>query len=190
MAGRNSIRFGDYIQAMYVDMQKVPFQELMPEPLFDRHGNEFPQPVPKMKLGGGDVVKILQPYLSTRFIDQARAVVPLAIYLALFQYMVLKTPVMDASIIAGGLFAVMIGLMMFMEGLKLGLMPFGEVIGNTLPRKLPLAGVLLIAFLLGIGVTFAEPAIGALQVAGSIVDPAKAPYLFTLLNDRSGATVL
>ena len=189
MSGRNSIRFGDYIQAMYVDMQKVPYQELMPEPLFDRHGNEYPQPVPKMKLGGGDVVKILQPYLSTRFIDQARAVVPLAIYLALFQYMVLRTPVMDASIIAGGLFAVMIGLMMFMEGLKLGLMPFGEVIGNTLPRKLPLAGVLLIAFLLGIGVTFAEPAIGALQVAGSIVDPAKAPYLFTLLNDRSGATV-
>ena len=189
MSGRNSIRFGDYIQAMYVNMQKVPFQELMPEPLFDRHGNEFPQPVPKMKLGGGDVVKILQPYLSTRFIDQVRAVVPLAIYLALFQYMVLRTPVMDASIIAGGLFAVMIGLMMFMEGLKLGLMPFGEVIGNTLPRKLPLAGVLLIAFLLGIGVTFAEPAIGALQVAGSIVDPAKAPYLFTLLNDRSGATV-
>ena len=189
MSGRNSIRFGDYIQAMYVDMQKIPFQELMPEPLFDRHGNEFPQPVPKMKLGGGDVVKILQPYLSTRFIDQARAVVPLAIYLALFHYVVLRTPVMDASIIAGGLFAVMIGLMMFMEGLKLGLMPFGEVIGNTLPRKLPLAGVLLIAFLLGIGVTFAEPAIGALQVAGSIVDPAKAPYLFTLLNDRSGATV-
>ena len=189
MSGRNSIRFGDYIQAMYVDMQKIPFQELMPEPLFDRHGNEFPQPVPKMKLGGGDVVKILQPYLSTRFVDQARAVVPLAIYLALFQYLVLRTPVMDASIIAGGLFAVMIGLMMFMEGLKLGLMPFGEVIGNTLPRKLPLAGVLLIAFLLGIGVTFAEPAIGALQVAGSIVDPAKAPYLFTLLNDRSGATV-
>jgi len=162
----------------------------MPEPLFDRHGNEHPQPVPKMKLGGGDIFKILQPYLSTRFIDQARAVVPLAIYLALFQYLVLQTPVMDASIIAGGLFAVMIGLMMFMEGLKLGLMPFGEIIGNTLPRKLPLTGVLFIAFLLGIGVTFAEPAIGALQVAGSIVDPEQAPYLFTLLNDRSGATVL
>ena len=143
-----------------------------------------------MKLGGSDIFKILQPYLSTRFIDQARAVVPLAIYLALFQYLVLQTPVMDASIIAGGLFAVMIGLMMFMEGLKLGLMPFGEIIGNTLPRKLPLAGVLFIAFLLGIGVTFAEPAIGALQVAGSIVDPEQAPYLFTLLNDRSGATVL
>lgn len=190
MSRRKTIRFGDYIQAMSIDSQKIPYQELMPEPLFDRHGNEHPQPVPKMKLGGGDILKILQPYLSTRFIDQARAVVPLAIYLALFQYLVLQTPVMDASIIAGGLFAVMIGLMMFMEGLKLGLMPFGEIIGNTLPRKLPLAGVLFIAFLLGIGVTFAEPAIGALQVAGSIVDPEQAPYLFTLLNDRSGATVL
>ena len=190
MSRRKTIRFGDYIQAMSIDSQKIPYQELMPEPLFDRYGNEHPQPVPKMKLGGGDIFKILQPYLSTRFIDQARAVVPLAIYLALFQYLVLQTPVMDASIIAGGLFAVMIGLMMFMEGLKLGLMPFGEIIGNTLPRKLPLAGVLFIAFLLGIGVTFAEPAIGALQVAGSIVDPEQAPYLFTLLNDRSGATVL
>ncbi len=190
MSRRKTIRFGDYIQAMSIDSQKIPYQELMPEPLFDRHGNEHPQPVPKMKLGSGDIFKILQPYLSTRFIDQARAVVPLAIYLALFQYLVLQTPVMDASIIAGGLFAVMIGLMMFMEGLKLGLMPFGEIIGNTLPRKLPLTGVLFIAFLLGIGVTFAEPAIGALQVAGSIVDPEQAPYLFTLLNDRSGATVL
>ncbi len=190
MSQRKTIRFGDYIQAMSIDSQKIPYQELMPEPLFDRHGNEHPQPVTKMKLGGGDIFKILQPYLSTRFIDQARAVVPLAIYLALFQYLVLQTPVMDASIISGGLFAVMIGLMMFMEGLKLGLMPFGEIIGNTLPRKLPLAGVLFIAFLLGIGVTFAEPAIGALQVAGSIVDPEQAPYLFTLLNDRSGATVL
>lgn len=190
MSRKNSMRFGDFVQAMSVDSQRLPFQELMPEPLFDRHGNEYPQPVPKMKLGGGDVVRILQPYLSTRFMGQARAVVPLALYLGLFQYLVLQTPVMDASIIAGGLLAVMVGLMMFMEGLKLGLMPFGEVIGNTLPRKLPLAGVLFIAFLLGIGVTFAEPAIGALQVAGSIVDPEKAPYLFTLLNDRSGTTVL
>ncbi len=190
MSRRNSMRFGDFIQAMSVDSQRVPFQEMMPEPLFDRHGKEYPQPVPKMKLGGGEVVKILQPYLSTRFMDQARAVVPLALYLGLFQYLVLQTPVMDASTIAGGLLAVMVGLMMFMEGLKLGLMPFGEVIGNTLPRKLPLAGVLFIALLLGIGVTFAEPAIGALQVAGSIVDPEKAPYLFTLLNDRSGTTVL
>ena len=114
MARRNTIRFGDYIQAMSIDSQKIPLQELMPEPLFDRHGKEHPQPVTKMKLGGGDVLKILQPYLSTRFIDQARAFVPLALYLALFHYLVLQPPFMVASMIAGGLFSVMIVLCMFM----------------------------------------------------------------------------
>ena len=59
MSRRNTLRFGDFIQAMSVDSQRVPFGELMPEPLFDRHGNEHPQPVPKMKLGSGDILKIL-----------------------------------------------------------------------------------------------------------------------------------
>lgn len=125
MSRRNTLRSGDFIQAMSVDSQRVPFGELMPEPLFDRHGNEFPQPVPKMKLGGGDIVKILQPYLSTRFMDQARAVVPLALYLGGFQYLVLQTPVMDAIVIAGGLLAVMVGLMMFMRDALRGCGLFG-----------------------------------------------------------------
>ena len=67
-----------------------------------------------------------------------------------------------------GLLEVIVGLMLFMEGLKLGLMPFGEVIGNTLPKKSPPL-VLLVALLLGVGVTYAEPAIGALKAAGQIV---------------------
>ncbi|MEC9178731.1 MAG: hypothetical protein VYC76_04655 [Pseudomonadota bacterium] len=46
MARNKSIRYGDYIQAMSVDSHKIPYIELMPEPLFDRHGNEYPQPVP------------------------------------------------------------------------------------------------------------------------------------------------
>jgi hypothetical protein len=133
---------------------------------------------------------LLQPYLSTRFMEQVRAVVPLAVFLALFQWLILQRTVADATLIGTGLLAVMIGLMIFMEGLKLGLMPFGDIIGSNLPRKLPLPGVLTIALLLGVGVTYAEPAIGTLQVAGSIVDPEKAPYLYTMLNDRAGSTVL
>ena len=163
--------------------------ELMPEPLFDRHGNEFPQPVPKMKLGGGDIFKILQPYLSTRFMDQARAVVPLALprFVSIFGSSNARN-----------------GCNYHRWWLTRSNGWFDDVYGRVevrfdalrrdhwqyLPRKLPLFGVLFIAFLLGVGVTFAEPAIGALQVAGSIVDPEKAPYLYTLLNDRSGTTVL
>ena len=109
-----------------------------------------------MKLGGGDIFKILQPYLSTRFIDQARAVVPLAIYLALFQYLVLQTPVMDASIISGGLFAVMIGLMMFGGRVEAWANAFWRDNRKYFASQTTLAGVLFIAFLLGIGVTFAR----------------------------------
>jgi len=84
----------------------------------------------------------------------------------------------------------MAGLMFFMEGLKLGLMPLGELIGSGLPRRSPLLLVLFVTFLLGIGVTFAEPAIGALQAAGSNVSVERAPYLYALLNDWSGTLVL
>jgi len=47
-----------------------------------------------------------------------------------------------------------------------------------------------VVFLLGIGVTFAEPAIGALKAAGSIVSATDAPLLFSLLNVHSGKLVL
>jgi hypothetical protein len=80
--------------------------------------------------------------------------------------------------------------MFFMEGLKLGLMPFGNVIGSTLPRNSPLPLVLFITLLLGIGVTFAEPAIGALKAAGKNVSVEQAPYLYALLNQWSDVLVL
>ena len=96
----------------------------------------------------------------------------------------------DAGLISAGVIAVIIGLVLFMEGLKLGLMPFGESIGTVLPAKSGLPMVMLVALLLGIGVTFAEPAIGALQAAGAMVTVKDAPYLWALLNPWSGTLVL
>jgi hypothetical protein len=49
---------------------------------------------------------------------------------------------------------------------------------------------LVIILLLGIGVTFAEPAIGALKAAGQNVSVEQAPYLYALLNDWSDILVL
>jgi len=185
-----NVRFGEYLQAVTVDTTSVSYGKVLPKPQFDAQGSEIPQKITKLNMSGVDIVNLLQPYLSVRFMEQVRAVVPLAVFLAIFQWLVLQRTVADATLIGTGLLAVMIGLMIFMEGLKLGLMPFGDIIGSNLPRKLPLPGVLTVALLLGIGVTYAEPAIGTLQVAGSIVDPEKAPYLYTMLNDRAGSTVL
>ena len=184
------IRYGDFVREMSIRQAQISFNDLAVKPEKDAKGEDIPIKPEKLQVSGTDIYRILAPYTSVRFLDQAKAVVPLAIYLMIFQVFILRQGVTDAFIICGGLVSVMVGLMLFMEGLKLGLMPFGESIGNTLPVKSPLPVVLLIAFLLGVGVTFAEPAIGALKAAGQIVQVDKAPFLYAILNEYAGVLVL
>ncbi len=182
MNENKTIRYGDFLKEVSVNHVRISYNDLAP-----KEGVKTPR---RIKLRSIDIYRLLTPYISVRFLEQVKAVVPLALYMAFFQMFILRQHIADSAIIAMGLGAVIIGLMLFMEGLKRGLMPFGESIGNSLPKKVGLSVVLAIAFLLGIGVTFAEPAIGALKAAGSLVEPDKAPYLFALLNDYSGALVL
>jgi len=184
------IRFGTFVQAITVKQREVSYNDLVPEIRLDPDGREIPYTPEKLKLRPIDSYRLIKPYLSVRLIEQAHAVIPLAIYLILFQLLILRQAVTDSWVITGGLLSVIIGLMLFMEGLKLGLMPLGETLGNGLPSKSPLPVVLTIAFLLGVGVTFAEPAIGALKQAGQIVDIHKAPYLYALLNQWAEVLVL
>ncbi len=185
-----NIRFGDYVQAVTVDSDSISYTKMIPKPKLDKNGKEIPMRPEKLQLTGSDIYNLLQPYLHVRIMEQISAVIPLAAYLVLFQLIVLQRSILGATEITLGLVAVIVGLMIFMEGLKLGLMPFGDIIGNTLPKKLPLVGVLIIAGLLGIGVTYAEPAIGTLKIAGSLVDPTKAPALFYALQVQTETTVL
>lgn len=178
-------------------MKKIPFHELVQQERFNTKVityNELTRSpeaaYQKIQVTRTDVQRLLTPYLKQKVSEQLKAVLPLALYLVLFQTLILRQHIIDASMVVGGLVAVILGLMLFMEGLRLGLMPFGETIGNKLPKKSTLPVVLFIVFLLGIGVTFAEPAIGALKTAGSNVDPMIAPYLYTLLTDWSDILVL
>ncbi len=184
------IRFGDLVREFTLQQKQISYNDVVPKPKKDSRGRDIPYRPPRVQLKSNDVYRILAPYFNIRFLGQVKTVVPLAVYLVLFQLFILRQNIADAWVITAGFFAVILGLMMFMEGLKLGLMPFGEAIGNTLPTKSSLPVVLLIALLLGIGVTFAEPAISALKTAGSIVNVEKAPYLYALLNEWTGSLVL
>ena len=184
-------RFRDLQRAWGVGRTfEVSLNDLYPEREIDADGNELPTGIKRPQLSRQEKRRLLEPYISSRLKDQLTAVVPLAAYLALFLILVLRQLVEDALMITGGLVAVVVGLMFFMEGLRIGLMPFGEQIGHSLPRRSPLPLVLIVTFLLGIGVTFAEPAIGALQSAGANIVIERAPYLYALLNDWSGVLVL
>lgn len=181
-------RFGDYVQEIRVRQRRISYNMLVAGT--DETAEGGGRNKGRLELRSVDVFRLVKPYVSVRLADQIKAVAPLALYLFLFQLLILRRYVESSWQILGGLVAVILGLMLFMEGLRVGLMPFGETIGNRLPRRSPLPIVLLIAFLLGIGVTFAEPAIGALQTAGSVVEVTSAPYLYALLNDWAGTLVL
>ncbi|MFW7379219.1 MAG: DUF1538 domain-containing protein [Oligoflexus sp.] len=133
-------------------------------------------------IGLRESLDLLLPYLRRRLLEQVRAVAFIITYLILFQIWVLKIAITDAATIAGGMALVILGLAFFIEGLKVGLMPLGESLGLKLPRRTPLIGLLIFALILGIGATFAEPAIGVLRAAGSSVKAWEAPLLFNLLN--------
>jgi len=105
------------------------------------------------------------------------------------QIVELRLPIVYASMIGLGIVIVVLGLMFFMEGLRLALMPLGETIGAILPRNSSLPVIFLFSFILGIGATFAEPAIAILREAGSGVSAQHASLLYSLLNDFSAQLV-
>ena len=171
-------RFGTFVQEVGLHEDRISYNDVVAAAVTA----EGAAATDRVMLRSVDVFRLVEPYVRVRLVEQLRAVIPLAIYLVAFQILILQQPVAGALSITAGLLAVILGLMFFMEGLAVGLMPFGETIGSTLPTRSPLPVVLSIAFLLGIGVTFAEPAIGALQAAGALVDVNEAPYLYTLLT--------
>jgi hypothetical protein len=184
------IQYSDYLRNISLIEQKVSYNQLVPEIHFDAQGKLIPYIAPPVTLTNLDVFRLVKTHIQTRFSEQVKVVVPLALYLILFLLIVLNQIIPDPWSMALGLLGVIIGLMLFMEGLKLGLMPLGETIGNTLPRKSALPVVMVIAFMLGMGVTFAEPAIGALQTAGQLISPDTAPYLYIILTEWPGALVI
>ena len=110
MASSDRIPFSRYVQESNVSLDRISFNELSGQGL---PASEKPS---RIKLSWREVYRLVKPYLSVRILEQAKAVLPLAIYLGLFQLLILRETVSDALIISGGLVAVIIGLMIFMEG--------------------------------------------------------------------------
>lgn len=175
------IRYGDYLRFARRKMRKMSYNDVTSYDASHHH---------RVHLRAVDVHRLLTPYVSVRFFDQMRAVVPLALFLATFQWLVLSSPIGKAGGIAGGLMLVMAGLMLFMEGVKHGLMPFSESIGYNMPQRSSAFTVLSVAFVLGVMATFAEPAIGALKATGLFLKREDSPLLYVLLHEKSFYLVL
>lgn len=98
---------------------------------------------------------ILLNKLKTAFLD----LLPIILVVSFFQIVVLRQPFPNLPEILVGLVFVVLGLMLFIEGLKIGLFPVGENLSYALTRKGSLFWLLLFSFLLGFSTTIAEPAL-------------------------------
>lgn len=107
-------------------------------------------------------LKILNK-LKIAFLD----LVPIIIVVSFFQLIVLKQPFPNFFEIIIGLVFVVIGLMLFVEGLEIGLFPIGENLSFALAKKGSVFWLLTFAFLLGFATTIAEPALIAVAKEAS-----------------------
>ena len=175
------LRYGVYLGAIQRHKRQISFAALLEAERLRRK---------RPALRAIDLHRLLTPYVSVRLGEQLRAVLPLALMLIGFQALALRTSLLDADSVALGILAVIIGLMCFMEGVKIGLMPLAENVGFQMPGKTNPAVLLGFSLLLGAAATFAEPAIGALQAAASAISPENAPWLRQLLGPYSHWLVL
>ena len=122
--------------------------------------------------------------LKTSFFD----LLPIILVVSFFQIVVLQQPFPNLFEILVGLVFVVVGLMLFVEGLEIGLFPIGENLSYSLVKKGSLFWLLLFSFLIGFSTTIAEPALiavakkaGEIAVKSDLIKPEiESSYAFGL----------
>ncbi len=84
---------------------------------------------------------------------------PIILVVAFFQTVVIRQPFPQLGEVIFGFVFVIIGLMLFVEGLEIGLFPIGETMAYALAKKGSLTWLMIFSFVLGFSTTIAEPAL-------------------------------
>jgi hypothetical protein len=85
--------------------------------------------------------------------------VPIIAVVVFFQSVVVRQPFPQIGEVIFGFGFVIIGLMLFVEGLEIGLFPIGETLAYALAKKGSLMWLMFFSFALGFSTTIAEPAL-------------------------------
>lgn len=102
-------------------------------------------------------------------VESIRDLTPIVAVVSFFQLVVLGQPIPNLAQLLTGTLFVVLGLTLFVHGLKIGLFPIGESMAHAFARKGSLLWILLFAFALGFGTTVAEPALIAVADEASKV---------------------
>ena len=117
-----------------------------------------------------------------------RDLTPVVVVILFFQVAVLQQPAGQLLGLLQGALLVLVGLTLFVYGLELALFPIGDALAYALAQKGSFILLLVFAFLLGAGTTFAEPALTAVAAqaanaaagGGTIADTIAAKQAYAL----------
>lgn len=110
----------------------------------------------------GNCVTRLIRHFSKALTESIRDLLPIVVVIAFFQLLVFKQPLPEQGKLLFGTLQVVIGLTLFIQGLKMGLFPIGESMAHDFASKGSILWLTLFAFALGFGTTVAEPALIAI----------------------------
>lgn len=105
--------------------------------------------------------------ILNKFKNAFTDLVPIILVVVFFQTVVIKQPFPELVEIIFGVLFVVVGLMLFIEGLEIGLFPIGESMAYTLAKKGSLFWLMVFSFALGFSTTIAEPALIAVAKEAS-----------------------
>ncbi|WP_031385578.1 DUF1538 domain-containing protein [Desulfonatronum thiodismutans] len=97
------------------------------------------------------------------------AVLPISVVVILLQVFLVHLPWEVFARFLIGAAMVLAGLLLFLQGVKVGLLPMGEAVGSELPKHGSMIFMLFFAFILGFVVTVAEPDVRVLAHQVDIV---------------------
>ncbi|ERN54286.1 hypothetical protein BTR22_05930 [Alkalihalophilus pseudofirmus] len=85
------------------------------------------------------------------------AVLPITLVIVILQFTLIWLPTEVFIQFLIGVVMVSVGLILFLVGVHVGLLPVGEMIGSTLPKSKKIWLIIAVGFILGFVVTVAEP---------------------------------
>ncbi len=101
--------------------------------------------------------------------SSSRDLLPIIFVIGFFEIVIIRQSIPNFLELLYGTLLVIIGLTLFIEGLKSALFPIGENMAYAFARKGSLLWLLLFAFLLGFGTTIAEPALIAVADKAAVL---------------------
>lgn len=101
--------------------------------------------------------------IKETFLEVIQAVLPLTLVVVLIMLVFIEANLDLLISFLINVIQVILGITLFLMGVKLGMLPMGEAIGADLPKHNSLAFIALIVFLLSFLATMAEPDVRVLS---------------------------